>query len=1834
MKCLLSAIHGGAKVSAHKDRPLKRMFPALVVALALLSTSAAFAQGSIYGTVNNSDATVPANGEISFFGYLDDTDEEIRLESSIGAGYDAGNWYDDFQNYLTEAPGNPYDHHFYNSTNGEGYILSKLIPDNSYQEENIVLASIAWPAAPAGLAGQAISASSVVISWNGVAGHTYHVYRRMATSDGSFFRIDDPSGSLANPGVADSFFIDTGVDGVSEYDYVVIAEDGSTNLSPHSGIITVSSATVEAPVVNAIIPNSGFTIGGTSVTITGSGFDTAGATATIGGAALTSQVIISPFEITGETPPGTEGAVDVVFTNTASGLSSTLVGGFTYVANEAPVVSDIPDQTIDEGSIFATINLDDYVSDVDNTDAEMTWTYSGNVELSVDVDVNRVATIIIPGVDWNGSETITFRATDPGTLYDEDPAIFTVNAVNDAPVVSDIPDQTVPEGGTFTTITLDDYVSDVDNTDPEMTWTYSGNVELTVDIDINRIATITIPGIDWNGSETIHFKATDPGLLTDSNAAIFTVTATNDPPVLDPIGPRAVNENENLNFTVTASDPDGTFPALSAENSPLGATFDDQGDGTGIFDFTPDFTQSGVYNVTFIASDGALADTEIVAITVNNVNQPPVLEPIGPRLVNEGANLNFVVTASDADGTIPALTTSTPPLNASFADNGDGTGTFDFDPDYTQAGLYPVTFYADDGVDIDSEVVEITVNEEGNQAPILDPIGDQIVYENTNLNLTITASDPDGTIPSLSATDLENATFTDHGDGTGTFDFNPTFDQEGDYPVTFKAFDGALVDSEVVTITVLNTNREPVLDSIGPQSGTEGVLLSFLVTASDPDGTIPQLTTSTLPSNAFFTDSLNGVGLFEFTPDFAQAGVHNVTFYAGDGTDTDSELVVITIAEAGNQAPILDSIGPKFVIEGELLNFIVTASDPDGTIPDLTALNLPTGADFIDNLDGTGTFDFTPDFTQAGVYGVTFIADDGVLADSELVLVTVSELGNLAPVMDSIPPQMIYEGDTLTINISATDPDGDSIVFSYTSNQPMTGISLADNFDGTAVLTYMPDYFSAGIDTLRIFATDNGIPPLSDAEVVEVTTFEINQPPTIDSIGPFGTKVGRTLEFTVTAHDSTDQTGGRLYLTASGLPDNSEFVDQGDNTGLFSFTPVLSQVGILTVRFIVVDEGTPQMSDWIDVEIEVVASNQPPILEYIGPKMVLEGDTLIFTVTASDPEGTIPSLFASDVPDSASFVDNLDGTGTFTFMPTYVMSGLYGVVFEATDGIDIDRETVLIQVLEAGNQPPNLFFIPDQEVLETETLTFTISGDDPDGTLPTFETDTIPDNAELVNNDNGTATFTFTPYFTQQGDYDIYFIATDGELADSQLVRITVTDIGNQMPALDPINNVHVIETDPINFDIHVVDVDSVVPILTTSTLPGTATFVDNLDYTGTFDWATGYEDEGTDTVTFYATDGTDPLLVDSITIEIVVENNNRMPWIVPNPFSGQSTEVNEGDTLVFRVEGGDDDGILPLLSMNEEYPNFTFTDSLDGFGYMVVTPDYTQTGTFDVHFVAHDGDSRYPNDSTATQKWLFTVYDVEAMPVLDPIGPRSVTEGDTLEFEVNATDPGGGTPTIDVYDAPANSVLLGTGVPRTFRFTPDYLQAGEYIVLFVATNITKSDSEYVTVTVVEAGNQPPYFDPPPPENETVILGDPIYQHIIAVDPEKDSIILSLIGAPAGVVFVDSGNGAGDMVWLPEESHVGFTFNFQYIATDTAGAADTVISHISVVSLMRGDANNDQLVNIGDVTFLVAYIFKDGESPVVQEAGDANFDGGINLSDAIYLVNYIFKNGPPPYQGK
>ena len=88
-----------------------------------------------------------------------------------------------------------------------------------------------------------------------------------------------------------------------------------------------------------------------------------------------------------------------------------------------------------------------------------------------------------------------------------------------------------------------------------------------------------------------------------------------------------------------------------------------------------------------------------------------------------------------------------------------------------------------------------------------------------------------------------------------------------------------------------------------------------------------------------------------------------------------------------------------------------------------------------------------------------------------------------------------------------------------------------------------------------------------------------------------------------------------------------------------------------------------------------------------------------------------------------------------------------------------------------------------------------------------------------------------------------------------------------------------------------------------------------------------------------------------------------------------------------------------------------------------------------------------------------------------------------------------------------------------------------------------------------------------------------------------------------------------------QSSAIGFSQSGNY----AAGAG-----YVYATSIKRGDANGDGIVNVGDIVYLVSYLYKGGPEPTPEEAGDVNLDGIINVGDIVYLVSYLYKGGPPP----
>ena len=307
----------------------------------------------------------------------------------------------------------------------------------------------------------------------------------------------------------------------------------------------------------------------------------------------------------------------------------------------------------------------------------------------------------------------------------------------------------------------------------------------------------------------------------------------------------------------------------------------------------PASTAVGTYaiagNVDYVSSnDGSTGQGDVLGdneIAVQKDDKAPILDLIGDKAVDENTVLSFNVFATDDNGDSITYSAIGLPPGASFNKN---SGAFVWTPGYSAAGIYYVKFIATASGLTDSETIELTVNNI-NRAPILSSIGNKAVNENELLTFVVSGKDSDGDELAYSVVGLPPGASFDA--DSGLFSWTPSYTSSGDYSVVFMVTDNTVADSETITITIGNVERAPVLDAIGSKVIDENSLLSFTISATDPDGDTVVYSGTNLPSGASFTN----VGAFSWTPDIGTSGTYDIKFTAESKGLTDSETITVTV---------------------------------------------------------------------------------------------------------------------------------------------------------------------------------------------------------------------------------------------------------------------------------------------------------------------------------------------------------------------------------------------------------------------------------------------------------------------------------------------------------------------------------------------------------------------------------------------------------------------------------------------------------------------------------------------------------------------------------------------------------------------------------------------------------------------------------------------------------------------------------------------------------------------------------------------------------------------------
>jgi PKD repeat protein len=238
--------------------------------------------------------------------------------------------------------------------------------------------------------------------------------------------------------------------------------------------------------------------------------------------------------------------------------------------------------------------------------------------------------------------------------------------------------------------------------------------------------------------------------------------------------------------------------------------------------------------------------------------------------------------------------------------------------------------------------------------------------------------------------------------------------------------------------------------------------LAVNVLALDPNGG-PITLTATLPAFATLDEptTANGIILTTVTlrPTAGDIGTHTGSVTATAGALSDTEEFQITVVAADADHPPRVTTFPAVVgIEGAHMIFDVSVTDPDGdVITSFTATNVPSGATFDTSVgQNVGAFEWTPDFTQAGIYDVIFAATSKELSDSVTTHITVLPSETVPPVVAPIDDVTMQEGDSLNIHVTASGLD-------------LVRLTLTASLPGFGTLNAPTD--TIGVDTLATTIT-------------------------------------------------------------------------------------------------------------------------------------------------------------------------------------------------------------------------------------------------------------------------------------------------------------------------------------------------------------------------------------------------------------------------------------------------------------------------------------------------------------------------------------------------------------------------------------------------------------------------------------------------------------------------------------------------------------------------------------------------------------------------------------------
>ncbi|WP_341848794.1 tandem-95 repeat protein, partial [Vibrio parahaemolyticus] len=1399
--------------------------------------------------------------------------------------------------------------------------------------------------------------------------------------------------------------------------------------------------------------------------------------------------------------------------------------------NDAPTikvdaVESITEDAVSTDTVVATLE----VADTDTPEDQLTVSLENNsngyfVLVGNEVKLTQAGVDAVNNDELNLKDlTISASVLDGVNPTANDSDSLVVNRVNDAPTVENaIADQVLSEDFASYTIDLNDAFKDSDSA---LNFSVSGNSNVLVSIE-NGIATIS-PTADWNGSETLTFTATDPSGESVSQTVNFTVA-----PVADIVADKAtVVEDTPTIIKVLGNDTfegDGKVVSLDTNNGPANGTVSINPDGS--VTYTPNDNYVGKDTFTYIVTSGGVSESTTVEVNVTPVNDAPVAkDDIATTQEDTAVTIDVLPNDTDVDGDKLSIESASVPKEQGTVEVVNGKLVFT--PTENFNGDAEIIYTVTDGALTDQATVKVTVNAVNDTPVVESNIADQALAEDFTpytIDLNTAFSDVDNVDGEL--------TFSVSGNSNiqvaivnGIATITPTADWNGSETLTFTATDPS---GESISQTV-NFTVAPVADIVADKAtvveDTSTVIKVLGNDTFEGDGKVVSLDTNNGPANG--TVSVNPDGSVTYTPDDNYHGTDSFTYIVTSGGVSESTTVSVDVTPV-NDAPVAkDDIATTQEDTAVTIDVLPNDSDVDGDKLSIESASVPKEQGTVEVVNGKLVF--TPAENFNGDAEITYTVTDGQLTDEAKVTVTVNPV-NDAPTIKVDAVESITEDavsiDTVVATLTVRDTD--------TSEDQLT-VSLENNSNGYFVLVGDEVKLTqAGVDavnndelnlkdlTISASVSDGVNPTASDSDSLIVN--RVNDAPTVENAIADQELSEDFATYTIDLNDAFKDSDSALNFSVSG---NSNVLVSIEN-GIATISPTADWNGSEILTFKATDPSGESISQTVNFTVA-------PVADIVADKATVVEDTpTIIKVLGNDTfEGgdQVVSLDTNNGPANGTVSVNPDGSVTYTPNDNY--HGTDSFTYIVTSGGVSESTTVNVDVTPVNDAPVAKDDIATTQEDTAVTIDALPNDTDADGDKLSIESASVPKEQGTVEVVDGK--LVFTPAENFNGDAEITYTVTDGQLTDEAKVTVTVNPV-NDAPTIkvDAVESIteDAVSTDTVVATLTVRDTDTPEDQLTVSlennsngyfVLVGNEVKLTQVGVDAVNNDELNLKDL---TISASVSDGVNPTANDSDSL--VVNRVNDAPTVenaiadqvLSEDFATYTIDLNEvfkdtDSSLEFSVSGNNS---IQISIVN---------------GVATINPTADWNGSEILTFTATD-----PSGESVSQTVNFTVapvVDIEADStnvVEDTPTIINVLGNDTFEGKDKVVS-------LDAENGPKNGTVIVNN-DGTVTYTPDDNYVGEDTFTYIITSGGVSESTTVNVDVTPVNDAPVAKDDIATTQEDTAVTIDVLPNDTDVDGDKLSVESASVPKEQGTVEVVNGK----LVFTPAENFNGDA-EITYTVTD------------------------------------------------------------------------------------